>query len=218
MVRKSLSPGCVRRILTPRSTQGRRPHSSVVPPTPLLVPIPPRYHPPFTTLTMTLVNCSKEMPLRWPLTCYRVTAGLQTASIAPDSRTVCMETPQLPDGIHTINATVDTVSSEYSYSLDYLEIVPNSGSNSSSGAAGPTSPSTQNVAAIVAGGVGGGVGGIIILATLIIVYCLLGKKRPVRQSQDDEQSRRGLCKFHLLIFSRERLRTYFSSSRYYPQT
>ena len=122
-----------------------------------------------------------------------------------------METRQLQDGTHTFSATVGQVPDGYYFSIDYLEVVPNNETS-----AVPKSPA-RNMTAIVAGGVGG-VGGLIILATLIIVYCLLGKKRRVRQYQDDEKSGGGLCKFHLLIFSRERLRTYFSSSRYYPRT
>ena len=118
-----------------------------------------------------------------------------------------METRQLQDGTHTFSATVGQVPDGYYFSIDYLEVVPNNETS-----AVPKSPA-RNMTAIVAGGVGGCVGGLIILAILIIVYCLLGKKRRVRQSQDDEKSGGGLCKFHLLIFSRERLRTYFSSSR-----
>jgi hypothetical protein len=218
-----------------RSTQGRRQHSSAA----TSLPMPPWRNPPFTTLTAAPVNYSKDMPLSQPLTCYRVTAGTQAAFIASDNRTVYMETPQLQDGTHTINGTVATVPEPQTlpYCVDYFEIVPNQGSSSSPGAAGPTSSSPQNVGtssspgasgpptsptptrnvAIIAGGVGGGVGGIVILATLIITCCLLRKRRRDKQSKDDGQSTTGWCKLCLSTFSRETLSTYFSDSRHYPQ-
>ena len=140
---------------------------------------------------------------------YRVTAGLQETFQASDGRVVCGETPQLPNGAHTINATVVTTN-PYLYCIDYFEVATDNSSSSSSGAPGPTSSSTGNGAqgsptshrdvGAIAGGV---VGGIIILAALIIMCCLLSRRRRNRQSQGNEQSETGLCKFHLSIFLRE---------------
>ena len=90
-----------------------------------------------------------------------------------------METQQLTDGTHTINATVGKIPEAYTYCIDRFEVVPNSGT------AGPTSPARKklNVSAIV----GGGIGGIIALATLIIIYCLRrSEKRSDRRSQGNK--------------------------------
>ena len=103
-----------------------------------------------------------------------------------------METRQLQDGTHTFSGTVGQVPDGYYYSIDYLEVVPNSETS-----AVPTSPA-QNVTAIVAGGVGG-IGGLMVFTTLIIVYCLLSGKHSHGQSEQ------GLCDFHFLVGNTEYL-------------
>ena len=101
-----------------------------------------------------------------------------------------MQMRQVQDGTHTVSATVGQVPGGYYFSIDYFEVIPNSETS-----AVPTS-TAQNVTAIVAGGVGG-IGGLIILATLIITYCLLSGKRSYGQSEQ------GLCNFHLLAGNTE---------------
>ena len=99
-----------------------------------------------------------------------------------------METEQLMDGAHTINAAVKEVSDGYYFCIDYLEAAPNS----------ETSAPAQNMTKIIAGSVGA-IGGLIILTTLITVYCLLSWKRSHGQSEQ------GLCNFHFLVGNTEHL-------------
>ena len=140
-------------------------------------------------------------------TYYRITVGLQATVIASDGRIVSGETPQLPDGSHTVNTTVVNVI-DYVYCVDYFEVVTGNGSSSSPGptatrtgtssspgAPGPPTPHTRNVGRIVGGSVGGGVGGIVLAA--LVVMCFLwgpGKGCCKRNSQGNR-----LSKFHLSI-------------------
>lgn len=91
-----------------------------------------------------LVGHSIPSPLRLPLTRYRVTAGPQTPFVY-SGQLVSFQTPELPEGTHTIDIIVTTANDTNLYILDYIAIIPSAGGYSSTvetSTMGPSSTST----------------------------------------------------------------------------